>query len=406
MMLVSLVMAAFAIDLSNARSDRTLADSAADSGALAGAQSLPDSAAARLDARSYATSALAGGESVATPVITVTTPYTMSGNPYPAHRLVNVRVCWGSPTGFAAAFGISKVDVCGSATAYKTNGTPCGLCVLGPAGRTLSIAGNGMLRIDGADVHVNSGGTPAAGVDGSASGGVATDGTIRILGTYQQPNPGTFSPTPITGVAAIPDPLAGVPVPSVAGPYRGSVTHTGPEDLTLQPGIYDSILSDSRGVLTFSPGIYVIRTGLTLQKNAQAPVPSVVANGVLLYFGCSLYPTPCLSGGQVGAGISMSGSTTFSISGMTTGPYTNLPIFFDRDNTASMTILGGTLNQINGTVYARSAHYRMAGNSGSISHNGAVIVGRVTTTGSSTFTIAFDTDYAPPVLGRTTILVE
>jgi len=406
MMLVSLVMAAFAIDLSNARSDRTLADSAADSGALAGAQSLPDPALARLDAREYATAALTGGETGTGATVTVTTPYTMSGNAYPAHRLVNVRVCWNSPTGFAAAFGIPSVNVCGVATAFKTNGTPCGLCVLGTTGRTLSIAGNGTLRVTGADVHVNSNGTPAAGVEGTATGGVTTDGVIRILGTYQQPSPGTFSPTPITGVPAIPDPLSTIPVPSVAGPYRGSVAHTGPENLTLQPGIYDSILSESRGVLTFSPGIYVIRTGLTLQKSAQAPVPSVVGDGVLLYFGCSLYPTPCLSGGQTGAGISMSGSTTFRISGMTSGPYTNLPIFFDRNNTASMTILGGVLNRIDGVVYARSAHYSMAGSSGSISHNGAVVVGRTTTTGSSNFTVAFTTDYAHPVLGRHTFLVE
>lgn len=406
MMLSSLVMAAFAIDLSNARSDRTLADSAADAGALAGAQSLPDAPAARIDARSFAISSLTGGKIGTNATVNVTTPYAMNGNPYPAHRLVNVEVCWASKTGFAAGFGVSAVNVCGSATAFKSGATPCGLCILGPSGRTLSVAGNGVLRVTNADVHVNSNGNPAAGVDGNSSGGVTSTGAIRILGTYQQPNPGTFSPMPVTGVPAIPDPLADLPVPSVSGPYRGSIVHTGSSDLTLQPGIYDSILSESRGVLTFSPGVYVIRVGLTLQKSAQAPVPSVVGNGVLLYFGCALYPTPCASGGQIGAGISMAGSTTFSISGMTSGTYTNLPIFFDRNNTASMTVLGGTLNQINGTIYARSAHYYMAGNTGSISHNGAVVVGRATTTGSSRFDIAFDADYAHPILGRSTILVQ
>ncbi|HEX9696586.1 MAG TPA: Tad domain-containing protein [Actinomycetota bacterium] len=404
MLLVALVMAGFALDLSNARSDTTLADSAADSGALAGAQSLPDASAARADASSYATTSLNGGETGTGSTITVTTPYSMSGNPYPAARLVNVRVCWDSPTGFAAAFGFSSVNVCGSATAYKVGGTPCALCVLAPSDRTLSIAGNGVLSVTGGDVHVNSNGTPAAGVDGAASGGVTTDGVIRILGTYQQPNPGTFSPTPITGVPAIADPLTDVPAPSVAGPFRGSVSNSS-SDLTIQPGIYDSISSSSTGRLTFAPGIYVIRQGLSLSKSSSAPVPSVVGDGVLLYFACASYPTPCTPG-QSGAGISMSGSTTFSFSGPTSGPYTNMVIFSDRNNTASHTLLGGALNQITGTVYARSGHYYMSGNSGSLSHNGAVIVGRATTTGAASFSIAFDTDYAHPSLGRNTILVE
>lgn len=81
-------------------------------------------------------------------------------------------------------------------------------------------------------------------------------------------------------------------------------------------------------------------------------------------------------------------------------------IFYDRNNAAALTIVGGASNLVAGTVYAKSAHYFMAGTSGALSHNGAVIVGELTTTGSSNFSISFDTDYAHPLLGRSAILVE
>lgn len=309
MLVVTLAMSAFAVDLSTARSDITLVDSAADAGALAGAQSLPDALGARTDANGYTTAALRGGQAGLGETITITTPYSMAGNPYPAARLINVRVCWNSPTRFAAALGIASIGVCGSATAYKVGDTPCGLCVLKPSGRAVTVAGNGSLSVSGADIHINSNGTPAAAVEGSSTGRVTTTGTIRIKGTYQQPAPGTFSPTPLTGIEPIPDPLADVPVPSIAGPFRGSIIH-GPGDLTIQPGIYDSITSSSTGRLTFAPGVYVIRQALTLSKSSSAPIPAVTGSGVMLYFACAMYPTPC-SPGQVGAALTMSGSTTF-----------------------------------------------------------------------------------------------
>lgn len=402
---VMLVSAAFAIDLSHARADRTLADSAADAGATAGAQSLPDTAAAATAATAFANSTLDGGQTGTGATVTVTTPYSMTGNPYPPSRLVHVRVCWPSRTTFAGAFGLSSINVCGDATAYKVVSTPCGLCVLKSSGLTLSSTGDGALWVNGADIHVNSNGSPAAKITNPSSGGIKTDGTIRMDGSFDQAAPGQFAPTPVTGVPPIPDPLASLGVPSVAGPNQGSASVSGSSSVTLSPGIYDSITSSSSGQITLNPGIYVIKNKISLNKAPSAGNTSLKGNGVLLYFACSSYPTPC-AGGESGADMSLSGGATYDLTAMSSGALAGVAIYYDRNSTSSLSLTGSSQSFLRGAIYMKSGSLSLTGSSGAFTLASAVIVGSVTKTGSSQINLTFDDAYAPSILGRSTILVE
>ena len=62
---------------------------------------------------------------------------------------------------------------------------------------------------------------------------------------------------------------------------------------------------------TLNPGIYVITSDITLSGNDL-----ITGTGVMLYFGCSNYPTPCTVG-QTGAGITATGNGSMRLKPIT-----------------------------------------------------------------------------------------
>jgi Flp pilus assembly protein TadG len=252
----------------------------------------------------------------------------------------------------------------------NSNGPPCGFCVLASSGTALTVAGNGSLTVN-APVTVNSNSSSSIQMNGNHSHLTAT--SISTVGGVS--GNGIVSPTPKTGAQLVPDPLAGLPVPSgltaKSSPASGG-------NVTINPGIYTTI-NRSGGTLTMTPGTYVIKTGLTHSNG------SIVGNGVTIYFACSAYPTPCNSG-QAGAGWSVSGQATETLTAPTSGTYKGLLIFFDRNNTASMAWSGQGVVNTTGTIYAKSGLLSTSGNSSGPNLHSLVVVGRASISGNGSVT--------------------
>lgn len=406
-LMMLLGIAALAVDIGFARSERLDLQNAADAGALAGSFELPDEpSTARAAAAEYAylgvdLSAPAGIACGANTecfnsgdfTVRVTTPYSKPGSSEPPAQQIRVQMCSASPTFFGRVLGASEVGICGDAVAVSGPGLPaCVLCVLSPSGTTFTSTGGGTINVTGGNIQVNS--TSPTAVKVSGAGHVSTDQEFGLKGGYSAPS-GALSPTP-TYHDVIADPLSSIPPPVLSGTPAPKVSISGTADVTLSPGIYSEIVSSSTGQITLQPGIYVVTKEIKLSKSPAVGKVSLKAHGVMVYFACASYPTPCASG-QAGASLSMSGATTVSWIPPDSGTYKGISIFFDRNNTGSITLTGGSGNYFAGSVYAKSGTLNMTGDSAiTTTMNSMIVVGKLNKSGDSSIDISYDKDLAPP----------
>ena len=243
-----------------------------------------------------------------------------------------------------------------------------------------------------ATMHINSACTAANGGGLSTNGSAATltmqnGAPIRIVGGYAA-GALTISPAPITGVAAVPDPLANLPpVPTAGVPVRESSRLVlNNETRVLEPGIYrGGIELRNSSVALLRPGIFVIQGG-GLSVGAQAKVLSVAASvstpsaswasdcptnacGVLIYN---------TSGSTAMGQLSVAAGSTLRLRAYDPDvfsdgipDYENVLLWQDANPVPTnsyaqptVQLSGGGNVDIRGTVYAPSAKVEMAGNSG------------------------------------------
>jgi hypothetical protein len=173
-----------------------------------------------------------------------------------------------------------------------------------------------------------------------------------VTGGYQKGSSTTISPAPITGVAAVPDPLGGPAGPSIPSgtKYYGAYQLTS-GSATIPPGIYKSITVSNSAKLTLaSNGIYFIEGGGLTVSNAA----SISGTNVLIVNAGSNYQTVGVS--QTYGAITLNNSGAINLSPYTTtGTYAGLVIFQTTDNKQPITLGGTATGAITGTIYAPSA---------------------------------------------------
>jgi hypothetical protein len=242
------------------------------------------------------------------------------------------------------------------------------IIVLDPsAGGALSLSGNASIHIAG-DVYVDSSSSSAL----SASGNAQTRASvIDVHGGVLKSGNASFSPTPVTGAATLPDPLASLPEPSPCGmTNNGSKIRSGNSSATINPGIYSQITVSGNGTLTLNSGTYIIEGGgFSISGNA-----SVTGSGVMIVNAGSTYPT---TGGTYGS-ITLSGTGSYNLTPPTSGTYAGIVIFQTRDNSKALTI-SGNASGMTGTVYAPATQLAASGNA---TLNAAVIVDTLTISGN------------------------
>jgi len=428
-MVMLLGVAALVVDLGNATQQDRQAQVAADSGALAAVQKVEDYGetftgssgqwqAIIDEVKAYAhsnfgisparwqgctdTSALAfrpdtGAANTCISADLATWPTVVAGETARRNR-VRVRLPTTSiTTAFASVLGEDSLSIEAVAVAAVTRATTlvrtrevehaaggeCALCVLSPTGTALD-GQNGDVTIWGGDVIVNSSaGTPAS-LKPNGHITVTAEGGAAIGGPGWQNFAGNgYSPAPSL-LPFVEDPLAHIPKCD-AVVACASLTPKSGSGSTLSPGIYGTI----SGSHTLSAGIYVITDGITLNGNDL-----ITGNGVMLYFACSNYPSECAPG-EKGAGIKATGNGSMRIFPPTSGVYTGLSIFADRNNTSTFTYRGngtnenGLMNGGAGTFYMKSGTLDLRGNGYTLASQ--IVVGFVTMEGNpSGVTIAYD----------------
>jgi hypothetical protein len=147
---------------------------------------------------------------------------------------------------------------------------------------------------------------------------------------------------------------------------------------TLLPGVYCGGLEIRAASVTFSPGLYTIRTGpLRLQGNA-----AVTGTGVSVLLG---------SGGF----LDFQGNPTINFSAMTTGPLAGLVIASDPAAPAQISTMQGNVEAflqtaIAGSIYLPNHALQLGGNS-TLALNGPedrLVVGSISVSGNSSITSA------------------
>ena len=232
---------------------------------------------------------------------------------------------------------------------------------------SLSLSGNAIITETG-PVVVDSSSSTALQASGNAQ---LTATVIDVVGAAKaKSGNAVFHPTPVTGSAAIADPLAGLGAPA-AGTSEGAVNLSGNSSLTINPGLFSQIAVSGNAHLTLSPGIYEIAGGgFNVSGNAI-----VSGSGVLIYNAGSAFPK---TGGTFGA-INLSGNSTVTLTALKTGIDAGISIFQSRDNTTGLQVSGNAMLGTT-TLYAPSAALVLSGNS---NLSGALIVDQLSLSGNA-----------------------
>jgi Flp pilus assembly protein TadG len=285
--------------------------------------------------------------------------------------------------------GVLGIRTAVTASAARIGGgVACVLCVLEPsASGALQVPGSGSISVTGGDVLVNS--TSASALKLSGSGSISTSGANLVVGGASDTGSGSITPAATGGAAPGSHALSALVAPTVAGsPAAYSLSSS--TNSTINPGVYSTISVSGSGSLALNPGIYVVTGAMA----ATGP-GGISGTGVLLFFACSSYPSPCTSG-QSGGSLVLGGSGGFTVTAPTastcastpaTCPYIGLLAFYDRSNVAAMLISGSGSSGSTGTLYAASAPLILSGSGGAV--NSLIVVRTVTVSGSGSVAVRF-----------------
>ncbi len=265
--------------------------------------------------------------------VTVNNP-PLSGSEAGNAQAVEVIVQRPTTAFFSSLLGTNTVNITARAVASTIDAKPVCMAALDPSdSNAFRVTGGSTLTSNGCAIYVNSDDPSALKVNGSGTT-IDADGVYVVGGVD---NSGTISPDPQTGVPTIADPLAYLTPP----PYGGcdyfdlkleSGTHT------LSPGVYcDDLELKGGAVVTFEPGIYVIKDGEFKAHGGS----SVQGDGVGFY----------LTGHNVQ--VEFSGAGTIDLSAPTEGPMAGL-IFYqgpDADDGRTNKLTGNSDAIFEGTLY-------------------------------------------------------
>jgi hypothetical protein len=260
-----------------------------------------------------------------------------------------VIVTYLQPRSFARIWGAGTDTISARSVAQgRWAGMQIGILVLDPTGYQALSGGGGSSLYTTAKVLVNSNNVTAAYTGG---GGLLTAPEFDITGGYGGSG---FNGTIKTGVQPTPDPLAYLPVPDPSGmPIQShsplSISNGTP---TLSPGVYRGGISVSgQGGIIMQPGIYYMDGGgfsFTGQGSLNAP-------------GVMIYNAPQKSNDIVS--IQGSGKGAVNVTPPSSGLYQGISIFQDRNFATSMNISGNGNFSFLGTFYAAKALLKISGNS-------------------------------------------
>jgi len=393
---------AFATDIGVLLHQKRLAQTAADSAAIAGAGhlgfgSVAAQAAAQADA---AANGFTNGQNGTTVTVTPSPGTgTFTGSTY-----VNVTVAQNVHTIFAGLFGQSSMAVGASATAGLLPSTGC-VYVLAPSGNaTMSLDGSFDVSTPGCGVIVDSSGSQALTFVGGS--GTLNAAYVNVVGGESSHSNDSVTP-PTLGVAQISDPLADLNLPAYESTLTNSCTSAAPPSGTSSnpaqlttsssaPACWSSNGNITLNNVNFSqPGVYTFNLPAT---------GNLILSGNITGTGVTIYLTNGGISATTNSTLSLSAPTTLTtgafytsssgsiIASPSPGPFNGIAIYIDPpavvptpQNQVIEFEKGSASGTLSGIIYAPGAELWIhdSGSDGGSGGGGG---------GTTTGTLAFTTD--------------
>jgi hypothetical protein len=301
----------------------------------------------------------------------------------PSADCVEVIVSEDKPRLLTAIFSGGDVTLTGRAVA-KVNrsgaGTACVLALSQIAPAAVNTTGNTSVTFNGCEVASNSGQEDSFSLGGSgamsttcvrSSGGAYYDDGLTLTGCA----------TPTTYGPAIVDPYEGRAEPEIVGPCdTGNGNYGNPQKTTpiatnyTHPSGYPSRRFcqglNVKGVIDFAPGLYIIENGDFTVNGSDTT--TLNGTGVVFFIAPS-------------ASVRLNGNATINLKAPTSGVYSGILFFGDRENTNKMVINGGSSSTMQGAVYFPASPLEYSGNSSSTGSGGCtqIIASTITFIGNS-----------------------
>jgi Flp pilus assembly protein TadG len=362
-LVVLLGMAALAVDVGDLWTTRRLMQSAADSGAVAGADEIAlggsSSAitAAAKDAASHNgfTDGAARAGTSNTVTVAVHNPPT-SGAFAANSNAVEVDVSQTQPTYFMKVLGWQAVPVSTTAVAVTTGSGSC-IYSLDPHVSGATTVGGTASVNSACGIYDNSDSSSALIVSG---GGTITSPLVGVVGGTSVNGGGSTPPT--TGIAQFGDPLAYITAPTVSSTACSSFKTTsvsGP----VNPGTFcGGIKINAGATVTFNPGLYIIDGGgLTINGGA-----TVSGSGVTFYL-TGNNKSSASPDNYAGVNINSTATVNFSAPcNSSSGGIPGILFFQDRSITTGVgsTINGSASSTFSGAIYFPTTGLGYSGGSG------------------------------------------
>lgn len=257
-----------------------------------------------------------------------------SGDPnYGSTSYVEALLSAPANTFFANLVGVHTIHITVRAEAYVAPS----FCLFTSVSNTTS-SGPQAILLNGGTLSANCGVMDDSGSSGAlaSNSGVTFNSTkFDVHGGWSPNNGGAFSSTPVTGVAAVADPLS-----YLTAPTAGSCTNQniGSGSTTLSPGTFcNGFNLNSGATVALNPGTYIIEGGLNVGSSA-----TLTGTGVTLYFTGS---------GQ----LQMNSGSTAQLVAPTTGALAGILLWEASSDSNAIILDGNTSAKLQGAVYAPSA---------------------------------------------------
>lgn len=299
-----------------------------------------------------------------------------------------------SPTGVAVPYA-SGVEVNGSTT--MTWGTTV-MSDIATEGNSKIVSPNCGVQACGptSTYYASGSGKTGAGIYAWGSGSISA--SSNTAPSYGTDNSGSaISSAPVIKSCSG-DPLAAsMPSPpsttgSCIDPSWMSQHNAGGAAETISPGTYCNFNTSNVSTLTMLPGLYVIKTTFSTNSGSTingTGVTIYLANGVIANSGNYTY----VSGGATPYGVG--NGTTMNISAPTSGTYSGIAIW-DGNASAStpdtFTFGGGASSTFSGEVYAPNTNLVLGNGSGTSTISSNIVANSIMVLGGSTI----QNSYTPP----------
>ena len=318
--------------------------SAADAGAMAGADALfmgggtnPSSAAQAATAQNGFSNG--SGTTTNSNHVTVTVNNPPASGPNSGNsNAVEVIVTQSQPTYFLAVAGFSSLSVSARSVASISSSSNCMYSLSQSANPALSMASNSNISSSCGIVINSSGGQALSG----ASNDSISAPSLGIVGGKSFG--GSLPSNTTTGAAVVADPLAYLPTPSPGGSCT-TWPSIGPNATANIPaGYYCGLTVKSNSTVNLtSTGTYSFDGTVNLASNT-----TLNGTGVTLYF--------------KSGSLSLSSNTALNLSAPTSGTYSGIVIFQDRADSTTLALSSNSGMTLTGAVYAPAANVTLASN--------------------------------------------